>query len=185
MKNESPRADRGRDPQNHYSGTKQDNSAIFKAEIKGERKVQDDFEDMGIPKNGSESKDDKQASPRKEFLLENLVQVYQVAKADYYLGDADKTGVSTKKTDKFSNVRFLRDSSENLLRWMRSEGYQSHPLQMEVQKVADASRGHAEYLAGCKRNYEQREDGSYERSHRHTHKRRRWDRGVDSYRPGN
>lgn len=102
------------------------------------------------------------------------------------LGDADKSGVSTKKTDKFSNVRFLRDSSENLLRWMLSEGYDDHPLLAEVRKVAEASRGHAEHLAGSKRNYEQRNGENCERGRRHANKRRRWDRGVvDSYRPEN
>lgn len=136
--------------------------------------------EMQIPKNGNGVKDDKQLSPR-EALFENLLQVYQAAKADYYLGDSNKSGFSTKKTDKFSNVRFLRDSSENLLRWMKSEGYDNHPLLAEIQKVSEASCIHAEHLAGCKRNYEQREKGT--RPHRHTHKRRRGERVVDSYRP--
>ena len=146
----------------------------------------DTIEDMDIFNSQDEPLKEKQTSPRKDASLENLVQVYQVAKTDYYLGDADKSGVSTKKTDKFSNVRFLRDSSENLLRWMLSEGYNDHPLLAEVRKVAEASRGHAEHLSGCKRNYEQRSEDNGERGRRHTNKRRRWDRGVvDSYRPEN
>ncbi|CAI7581033.1 unnamed protein product [Penicillium manginii] len=134
------------------------------------------------PKTGYDLKDDKKPSSRKEALLENLIQVYQAAKADYYLGDADKSGISSKKTDKFSNVRFLRDSSENLLRYMRSEGHGNHPLVSEVENVADASRGHAEHLAGCKRSYE-RQAGSNDAHSPRPRKRRR--RVVDSYRPGN
>lgn len=160
----------------------QETNSSCDPEAKNKVTTGDFIEDVDILKN----QDEKQPSPRKDASLENLVNVYQVAKTDYYLGDADKSGVSTKKTDKFSNVRFLRDSSENLLRWMLSEGYDDHPLLAEVRKVAEASRGHAEHLAGSKRNYEQRNGENCERGRRHANKRRRWDRGVvDSYRPEN
>ncbi|KAJ5397970.1 hypothetical protein N7509_006083 [Penicillium cosmopolitanum] len=163
---------------------KQGDNVGRRSEMSNKDSSKDTSKDMRSPKSECELKDGKKPSPRKEALLENLVQVYHTAKADYYLGDADKSGISSKKTDKFSNVRFLRDSSENLLRYMRSEGYDNHPLVSEVENVADASREHAEHLAGCKRNYEQREGSNHAHS-RWSHKRRRWNRGVDSYRPGN
>lgn len=95
---------------------------------------------------------------KNESALDKLIRVYHIAKADYYIADANKTGVSDKSTDKFSNVRFLRDTAENLLRCLKAEAG-NHPLIPEVERVVTASCEHAERLAGGrKRIFEDPED---------------------------
>ncbi|KAJ5123239.1 hypothetical protein N7448_009336 [Penicillium atrosanguineum] len=99
-----------------------------------------------------------EATRAKNEALDKLIQVYHVAKADYYLGDANKSGISDKSTDKFTNVRFLRDTAENLLRCLKAQG-EDHHLIPEVERVVTASCEHAERLAGGrKRIFEDPED---------------------------
>ncbi|OOQ88054.1 hypothetical protein PEBR_14750 [Penicillium brasilianum] len=96
---------------------------------------------------------------QQESALDNLIRVYQEAKASVYYSDADKSGISNKETDKFNNVRFLRDSAENLCRHMKAHGHESHPLMPEVEKMVEISAKHAEHLAGGrKRVFEVSED---------------------------
>ncbi|KAJ5194959.1 uncharacterized protein N7498_008397 [Penicillium cinerascens] len=106
---------------------------------------------------------------KNKVVLNNLIQVYHAAKADYYIADANKTGISDKSTDKFSNVRFLRDTAENLLRCLKAETG-DHPLVPEVERVVNASCAHAERLAGGrKRIFEDPEDEQIIR-HRSSHR---------------
>ncbi|KAJ6036694.1 hypothetical protein N7540_000973 [Penicillium herquei] len=85
-----------------------------------------------------------------------LSKVYREALVNYYLADANKSGVSDKATDKFSNVRFLRDTAENLLRTAGDEGMHGTPFYEEVERVRDSSCEHAQWLAGGrKRTFDQ------------------------------
>ncbi|KAJ5713611.1 uncharacterized protein N7483_010792 [Penicillium malachiteum] len=77
-----------------------------------------------------------------------LSKVYREALVNYYLADANKSGVSDKATDKFSNVRFLRDTAENLLRTAGDEGMRGTRFYEDVERVRDASCEHAQWLAG-------------------------------------
>ncbi|KAJ5159765.1 uncharacterized protein N7482_006769 [Penicillium canariense] len=134
----------------------------------------------------------QQASP-----LDKLIRVYQDAKADFYFSDANKSGVSNKCNDKFNNVRFLRDTAENLYRHMKANNLESHPLLPEVTKTVNVSQQHAEHLAGGRKrifelnpNEDTRPRGPRfkrqrrEREHHgREHPGRRPDRYVDSYRP--
>lgn len=108
-----------------------------------------------------------EATRVKDEALDKLIQVYHAAKADYYLSDANKTGISDKSTDKFTNVRFLRDTAENLLRCLTAQKGDHH-LMPEVERVVAASCEHAERLAGGrKRIFEDPEDEQQAR-HRNT-----------------
>ncbi|KAJ5740294.1 hypothetical protein N7493_000166 [Penicillium malachiteum] len=77
-----------------------------------------------------------------------LTKVYREALVNYYLSDANKSGVSDKSTDKFSNVRFLRDTAENLLRTAGEEGMRGTQFYEEVERVRNSSCEHAQWLAG-------------------------------------
>ncbi|KAJ5371073.1 uncharacterized protein N7496_007165 [Penicillium cataractarum] len=126
---------------------------------------------------------------QQDSALENLIRVYQEAKARVYYSDADKSGISNKETDKFSNVRFLRDTAENLCRHMKAHGHESHPLMPEVEKIVDISAKHAEHLAGGrKRVFEAPEDEDSRPVGHHWRRQRRESgrhskRPRDSYRP--
>jgi hypothetical protein len=114
-------------------------------------------------------------SAAKDDALDRMIQVYHAAKADYYLGDANKTGISHKSTDKFTNVRFLRDTAENLLRCLKARTGDHHLIR-EVERVVTASCEHAEHLAGGrKRIFEDPEDEQLARhrsSQRHNQENR-------------
>ncbi|GLI81873.1 hypothetical protein PoHVEF18_010267 [Penicillium ochrochloron] len=130
----------------------------------------------------------KEGDARQESALGKLIRVYQEAKADFYFSDADKSGISNKCNDKFNNVRFLRDTAENLLRHMKAQGHDSHPLMPEVEKMIAVSGRHAEHLSGGrKRVFELPEDadtrpvGSRWKYQRREHRNERF---IDRYRPG-
>ncbi|KAJ6102352.1 hypothetical protein N7486_004779 [Penicillium sp. IBT 16267x] len=99
--------------------------------------------------------------------LQNPTLIYRQALVDYYLADANKSGYSDKATDKFNNVRFLRDTTENILRLAEQEGLENSGLYRQVDKVFKCSRKHALYLAGdrhrhTKRLKAQSSDGTYD-----------------------
>ncbi|EPS32730.1 hypothetical protein PDE_07690 [Penicillium oxalicum 114-2] len=142
------------------------------------------------------STDTDRASPRAalgpvDSALDKLIKVYQEAKAETYFADANKTGVSTKWTDKFKNVCFLRDSAENVHRHIVQNKLQSHPLFPEIEKMVDMSSNHAEHLAGGrKRIFELPEEedtrpvSRLPKRPRSEPYRPRFYRPRDSYRPG-
>ncbi|KAJ6113525.1 hypothetical protein N7523_006842 [Penicillium sp. IBT 18751x] len=99
--------------------------------------------------------------------LDKLIQVYHAAKAEYYLGDANKSGISDKSTDKFTNVRFLRDTAENLLRCLKAQ-MEDHPLIPEVERVVSASCEHAERLAGGRKRIFENPENEQLARHRNT-----------------
>ncbi|KAJ5610929.1 hypothetical protein N7510_007648 [Penicillium lagena] len=74
--------------------------------------------------------------------FDRMIEVYQIAKLDCYLTDANKN------RDKFQVVRFLRDTAENLLTQMLNAGYGNHPLVPELRQVYEVSKSHAEQLSG-------------------------------------
>lgn len=122
-----------------------------------------------------------------EGRLTKLIHVYHCAKADYYISDANKTGFTDRTTDKFSNVRFLRDTAENLLRCFHSDGLDNHYLLPEVERVAAASREHAERLAGGRKRIfenpgEEKSFGRHRDNCRDNRRDKRQRRG-DYYRP--
>ena len=80
--------------------------------------------------------------------FDRMIDVYQKAKLDYYLADAKK------QLNKFSLVRFLRDTAENLLLQLGSAGFSHHPLVPELREVVGVSRAHAVQLSGRKRVFE-------------------------------
>ncbi|KAJ5629381.1 hypothetical protein N7528_003038 [Penicillium herquei] len=93
-----------------------------------------------------------------------LTKVYREALVNYYLSDANKSGVSDKSTDKFSNVRFLRDTAENLLRTAGEEGMRGTQFYEDVERVRNTSCEHAQWLAGGrKRTFD--EGGRASRDH--------------------
>ncbi|KAJ5690503.1 hypothetical protein N7462_004895 [Penicillium macrosclerotiorum] len=133
--------------------------------------------------DGVKIKVEMETQAKNEKALEKLIGVYQAALADYYLKDASKSGLSDKQSDKFTNVRFLRDTAENLLRYMKSEDFLNHPLLPQVEKVVHLSQDHAERLAGRKRIFELPEDEDT-RPRAPRYKRTRYSRHRgDSWRP--
>ncbi|KAJ5770434.1 uncharacterized protein N7511_002485 [Penicillium nucicola] len=133
--------------------------------------------------------------------LDNLIRVYERAKDDYY-----KSGVTHTHNERSNIVRFLRDTAENLLRYLEAFD-QEHELIPELTDVIKSSQARAEELAGGrKRKFEDyqrspsmspwRNTGyTYEYDHRtgrggyvkdgwdHSRVSETWNRALDSYRP--
>ncbi|KAJ6005666.1 hypothetical protein N7451_003610 [Penicillium sp. IBT 35674x] len=85
--------------------------------------------------------------------LQRPMAVYRQALVDYYLADANKDGHSNKQADKLKNVRFLRDTAENILHIAENEGLKNSGLYRQVQQVFQCSRNHALYLSGDRRRH--------------------------------
>ena len=96
--------------------------------------------------------------------LQRPMTVYRQALVDYYLADANKSGHSNKSTDKLNNVRFLRDSAENILRLAEQEGLKNSGLYCQVDKVHKCSRDHALYLSGDRHRNNQQVKSNRSRS---------------------
>jgi hypothetical protein len=135
--------------------------------------------------------------------LDKLIETYEKAKGDYYI--LEVTESHGKQT---SSVRFLRDTAENLLRYLESVD-KGHNLIHELEQIIETSKTHANELAGGrKRKFERGNSGSrgspspspyrpygyYGESHGGYDRNSRWDRYVpkkgwndsrnlDSYRP--
>ncbi|KAJ5121663.1 uncharacterized protein N7515_009624 [Penicillium bovifimosum] len=133
---------------------------------------------------------DKEKSP----YLDKLLQVYQNAKADYYSLEVTEVTEATESHRERTNivVRFLRDTAENLLRYL-NEVDKGNALIPEVEDIIKVSQEHANKLAGGrKRKFEHRERisrgnptvGSYLPQYRYGVRDRyvpgpeRWDRGY-------
>lgn len=131
-----------------------------------------------IVKREDNNAEDNNTDMKNGVALKNLIQVYQVAKAEYYLNEA------TKRGDMLISVRFLRDSAENILRHLNTGDVMEHPLLSELQDVYHASVDHATRLAGGrKRTFDDQSNTRSGHAHGHNHKRRKT-RLIDSYRPG-
>ncbi|KAJ5106758.1 hypothetical protein N7456_003433 [Penicillium angulare] len=100
-----------------------------------------------------------------ESPLAKLNRVYHQALVDYYIADANKSGISDKSTDKFSNVRFLRDTAENLIRVADENGFPHNERYEEIRKVRDFSKEHAQWLAGGRKRVFDDQNRFRERSH--------------------
>ncbi|KAJ5803175.1 uncharacterized protein N7503_005625 [Penicillium pulvis] len=82
--------------------------------------------------------------------LQRPMAVYRQALVDYYLADAKQGGHSDKKAQ-LRNVRFLRDTAENILHIAENEGLKNSGLYRQVQQVFQSSRNHALYLSEDRR----------------------------------
>ncbi|KAJ5952635.1 uncharacterized protein N7479_011048 [Penicillium vulpinum] len=87
--------------------------------------------------------------------IDKLIQVYQKAKADYYILE-----VTESHRERTNSVRFLRDTAENLLRYMKSVD-KDHDLIPEIENIIQVSQAHANQLAGGrKRKFEHTDNDS-------------------------
>ncbi|KAJ5654249.1 hypothetical protein N7490_001252 [Penicillium lividum] len=80
--------------------------------------------------------------------LGKQLKVYRQALVNYYLSDGNKTGISTKDNDKSRNVRFLRDTTENIISFAQHyDGYVEPNLLEEIQNVYTTSVIHDRHLS--------------------------------------
>ncbi|KAJ5800173.1 uncharacterized protein N7518_002241 [Penicillium psychrosexuale] len=165
----------------------------------------------GIAEDARTSKSPQSSGTSNSHHIDKLIQVYQKAKADYYILE-----VTESHRERTNSVRFLRDTAENLLRYLKSVN-QDHDLIPEIEGIIRVSQAHANELAGGrKRKFEHVDNDSrgspslspyrpygFHRDQRRGHKRRdryvpdsvTWEyshvdrragrdsRALDSYRP--
>ncbi|KAL4867136.1 hypothetical protein BDV12DRAFT_198484 [Aspergillus spectabilis] len=127
-----------------------------------------------------------------DVRVARLLEVYQKAKDDYFSTKA-RDGV-----DSLSAVRFLRDSAENTLRYLHSNGLSSHSWVPDLEHTFTVARDKtAQILGGRNRHFEDDNRHKAARAHggrkrhfnedkrgkKYSHKRNR--RVIDSYRPSN
>ncbi|KAL4893549.1 major facilitator superfamily domain-containing protein [Aspergillus ambiguus] len=128
-------------------------------------------EESTVPTNESHPAADDSTNDRLQNRVERLLSVYHQARDEY--SDA-------MRRDGMVNIavaRFLRDSAENALRYMLSNGLGDHAAISELERVfAQARDKAAELLGGRTRHFD---PGRPKRRHR-----RRTRRVIDSYRPG-
>ncbi|KAL3478591.1 hypothetical protein BJX99DRAFT_256240 [Aspergillus californicus] len=106
-----------------------------------------------------------------------LLDVYRQAKDDYF-STKERDGV-----DSLIAVRFLRDSAENTLRYLRTNGLLKHPWVPDLEQTFALARDKtAQILGGRKRHFD--EERQRERENKYKRRaRKRAHRTVDSYRP--
>ncbi|KAL4951847.1 hypothetical protein BDW69DRAFT_186020 [Aspergillus filifer] len=113
-----------------------------------------------------------------DVRVTRLLEVYQQAKNDY---------LTTKERDNFDSldaVRFLRDSAENALRYLRANGQQDHPWVPDLEQTFNIARDKtAQLLGGRKRHFDEDNRGRRRPVHRRSLIRKRGRRNIDSYRP--
>ena len=133
--------------------------------------------------------------------LDNLIRVYEKAK-----DDNNKVGATHSHNERSNSVRFLRDTAENLLRYLKTVD-EDHELIPELNDVVKSSQARAEELAGGRKRKFEHERRSpsmspyrptgytYEYDHRtgrggyvkdgwdHSRVSETWNRASDSYRP--
>ena len=164
----------------------------------------------GIAEDARNRKSPQSSGTSNSNHIDKLIQVYQKAKADYYILE-----VTESHRERTNSVRFLRDTAENLLRYLKSVD-QDHDLIPEIEGIIQVSQAHANQLAGGrKRKFEHADKDSrdspspspyrpygfrdqrrrYNRrdrytpdivtwDHSHVDRRAGWDsRVLDSYRP--
>ncbi|KAJ5782619.1 hypothetical protein N7457_004393 [Penicillium paradoxum] len=130
------------------------------------QRVLDDGPISNIPVNaistveqiGNDQKDGnslQRSDKPKPANLNKLIQVYQKAKADYYILE-----VTESHRERTNSVRFLRDTAENLLRYLNSVDTH-HELIPELEDIIKVSQAHANQLAGGrKRKFEHSDNDS-------------------------
>ncbi|KAL4801113.1 major facilitator superfamily domain-containing protein [Aspergillus venezuelensis] len=96
-----------------------------------------------------------------DVRVTRLLEVYQQAKNDY---------LTTKERDNFDSldaVRFLRDSAENALRYLRANGPQDHPWVPDLEQTFNIARDKtAQLLGGRKRHFDEDNRGRRRPVHR-------------------
>jgi hypothetical protein len=108
----------------------------------------------------------KQVSER----ITRLLDIYHRAKDDYY------TALQTDGYVSLDAVRFLRDTAENALRYLHTNGLSDHTDVPDLEQVFTISRDKATQLTGGrKRHFDEGTDRPV--------RRRKYPRGGDSYRP--
>ncbi|KAE8350070.1 hypothetical protein BDV28DRAFT_151282 [Aspergillus coremiiformis] len=101
--------------------------------------------------------------------VDRLLDVYNRAKDDYY------KALQTEGFVSLDTVRFLRDTAENALRYLHTNGLSDHTSVPDLEQVFMIARDKATQLkGGRKRHFD-------EDAQRHFRRRKR--RSVDSYRP--
>ncbi|KAJ5178273.1 uncharacterized protein N7500_000972 [Penicillium coprophilum] len=126
-----------------------DNGPIPKIPIIGVDDVEAVTEDMKTSKSPHSS------GPSKSHHIEKLIRVYQKAKADYYILE-----VTESHRERTNSVRFLRDTAENLLRYLKSVD-KDNDLIPEIEDIIQVSQAHANQLAGGrKRKFEHTDNDS-------------------------
>lgn len=111
--------------------------------------------------------------------VERILAVYTRAKEDY--DNADRSESATKD-NKFSAARFLRDTAENALNYLRTNGLSDHASIPELEQVFELARDKATELSGGrKRRFETSADNDEKLDTHRGGKRNR--RILDSYRP--
>ncbi|KXG47780.1 uncharacterized protein PGRI_016500 [Penicillium griseofulvum] len=138
----------------------------------------------GATEDANASKSPQSSSASKSPNTEKLIRVYQKAKADYYILE-----VTECHRERTNSVRFLRDTAENLLRYLKAVD-KDNDLIPEIEAIIQVSQAHASQLAGGrKRKFEHMDDDSrgspslspyrpYGHQLNHRGGLKRWDRYV-------
>ncbi|ODM19628.1 hypothetical protein SI65_04613 [Aspergillus cristatus] len=124
-------------------------------------------------------------SPQLNERVTRMLAVYHRAKEDYQ---------RIKRRDNVEPlhaVRFLRDTAENTILYLRTNGFFEHELITELERTFDYARDKAAQLSGGRKRHfdddweRQRErDRDRDRRGESGEKRSRSGRVIDSYRPG-
>ncbi|GAB1193789.1 hypothetical protein APSETT444_003018 [Aspergillus pseudonomiae] len=101
--------------------------------------------------------------------MDRLLEVYHRAKDEYY------KALQTEGFVSLDTVRFLRDTAENVLRYLHANGLSDHTSVPDVEQVFLIARDKATQLTGGRKRHF---DEGIER-----YSRRRKRRALDSYRP--
>ncbi|KAL3467905.1 major facilitator superfamily domain-containing protein [Aspergillus heterothallicus] len=103
---------------------------------------------------------------RPDVRVDRLLEVYQQAKEDYFKIKA-RDGVESLPA-----VKFLRDSAENTLRYLRSNGLSHHVWVPDLEENFAIARDKAAHLLGGRKRHF---DDDQRRHYGEGYKRRRWD----------
>ncbi|GKZ17955.1 hypothetical protein AbraIFM66951_007832 [Aspergillus brasiliensis] len=115
---------------------------------------------------------------RRREQVERLIQIYEGAKAEY-----------NKKEDEEIDIglaRYFRDTSENMLYFLRVNDMSDHPLIPDIEDSFERAKSKAAQLSGRGRHFDEPRATTSEPKHPPKSRRRRRHRyrEVDSYRPG-
>ncbi|KAJ5812821.1 hypothetical protein N7447_009844 [Penicillium robsamsonii] len=109
----------------------------------------------GATEDTKSSKSPQSSGESKSHHIDKLIRVYQKAKADYYILE-----VTESHRERTNSVRFLRDTAENLLRYLKSVD-KDNDLIPEIEDIIQVSQAHANQLAGGrKRKFEHTDNDS-------------------------
>lgn len=149
--------------------------------IKHEEPTKSETHSSPITTSSSSSK----TSPQLNERVTRMLAVYHRAKEDYQ---------RIKRRDNVEPlhaVRFLRDTAENTILYLRANGFFDHELIPELESMFDYARDKAAQLSGGRKRHfdddreRQRErDRVWNRRGESGEKRSRSGRVIDSYRPG-